>query len=210
MPLNQNGDNRQCLIGCQYRLIEIFCFVCFLIMPNVRPQINYNNYIAPITFENITDMLDIRWYLLVVAVPMLLASIWATVNNTPDQSHRERLNYLRGTFIKCAISSIAYWILVFILTLVIAAGIWLALLLLIWVPSDFFQNYFGADVFSKALANIKPAIYKTAGSPGITAIPLLDYLSLTAAYILGPWLGIWSILSQTKTTHAGPDAQPQN
>ena len=155
-------------------------------------------------------MLDIRWYLLAVAVLMLLASIWATVSNTPDQLPRERLNYFTGTFVNCAISSVAYWILVFILSLVIAAGIWLALLLLIWVPSDFFQNYFGADVFSKALANIKPAIYKTASSPGITAIPLLDYLSLTAAYILGPWLGIWSILNQTKAPVAGPDAQPQN
>ena len=141
---------------------------------------------------------------------MLAASIWATAVNTPDLVAKERFHYLSNTFINCAISSIAYWILVYILVLVIAAAIWLALLLLIWVPSDFFQNYFGSDVFARALANIKPAIYKTASSPGFTHIPLLDYLSLSAAYILGPWLGIWSILRQARPVAANSEAQPQN
>lgn len=155
-------------------------------------------------------MLDIHWYLIAVAIPMLLAALWATVNNTPDQTPRERLSFFTSTFVNCAISSFAYWVLVFILALVIAAGLWLALLLLIWVPSDFFQNYFGADVFAKALANIKPAIYKTASSPGITKIPMLDYLSLMAAYILGPLFGIKSILQQVKTPPSSTEAQPQN
>jgi hypothetical protein len=158
-------------------------------------------------------MLELHWYLLVIAIPMLLASIWATAVNTPDQPPKERLHYLAGTFINCAISSFAYWVLVFILALVIAAGIWLAFLLIIWVPSDFFQNYFGSDVFARALANIKPAIYKTAGSPGMTNIPLLDYISLYAAYILGPWFGIRSILRQSRAPQESPpsaEAQPQN
>ena len=155
-------------------------------------------------------MVEIHWYLLVVAIPMLLVSIWATAVNTQHQVPKDRFQYLIRTFANCAISSIAYWMLVFIKALVIAAGIWLVLLLLIWVPSDFFQNYFGSDVFARALANIKPAIYKSAGSPGITHIPLLDYLSLSAAYILGPWLGIWSILRQTRPTPADAEAQPQN
>lgn len=158
-------------------------------------------------------MLETHWYLLVVAIPMLVASVWAMAVNTQDQPPKDRFHYFAGTFINCAISSIAYWILVFILALVIAAGIWLALLLLIWVPSDFFQNYFGSDVFARALANIKPAIYKTAGSPGLTHIPLLDYISLSAAYLLGPWLGIWSILKQSRVPQKsapGIEAQPQN
>ncbi|WP_455375204.1 hypothetical protein [Kaarinaea lacus] len=158
-------------------------------------------------------MVELHWYLLVIAVPMLLASVWATAVNTPNRPAKERLHYLGGMFVNCALSSFAYWILVFILSLVIAAGIWLALLLLIWVPSDFFQNYFGSDIFARALANIKPAIYKTAGSPGITNIPLLDYISLSAAYILGPWFGIWSILKQSRVTHlssADTEIQPQN
>ncbi len=158
-------------------------------------------------------MEGLHWYLLVIASLMLVASVWATAINTPDQPPKQRLHYLMGTFSNCAISSFAYWILVFILALVIAAGIWLALLLLIWVPSDFFQNYFGSDIFARALANIKPAIYKTATSPGITHIPLLDYLSLTAAYILGPLFGIWSILRQTRVSdeHSSrTEVQPQN
>lgn len=158
-------------------------------------------------------MLELHWYLLVIAISMILASIWATAVNTPNQPPKDRLRYFAGTVTNCAISSFAYWVLVFILALVIAAGIWLALLLLIWVPSDFFQNYFGSDVFSQALANIKPAIYKTAGSPGMTNIPLLDYISLSAAYFLGPWLGIWSILKQSrvpKDSTPSAEAQPQN
>lgn len=158
-------------------------------------------------------MVELHWYLLVIAVLMLLASIWATAVNTPNLAPKPRLQYCMRTFSNCAISGLAYWALIFILALVIAAGIWLALLLLIWVPSDFFQNYFGSDVFARALANIKPAIFKTAGSPGITHIPLLDYLSLTAAYILGPWFGILSILRQTRVTHGHAreaEAQPQS
>lgn len=155
-------------------------------------------------------MVDIEWYLLAVAVPMLMASIWATAANTQLQSTKERLHHMGGTFVNCAISSFAYWVLVFIMTLVIAAAIWLVLLLLIWVPSDFFQQYFGSDVFTRALSNIKPAIYKTASSPGFTHIPLLDYLSLSAAYLLAPWLGIWSILRQTRPTSTSSEAQPQN
>ena len=155
-------------------------------------------------------MVEIQWYLLVVAVPMLAASVWATAANTQLQSTKERFHYLGGTFVNCAISSFMYWVLVFIMTLVIAAAIWLVLLLLIWVPSDFFQHYFDSDVFTRALSNIKPAIYKTASSPGFTHIPLLDYLSLAAAYFLAPWLGIWSILRQTRTPSSETQAQPQN
>jgi len=155
-------------------------------------------------------MLDIRWYLLIVATPMLLVSIWTSLQTTAHQPAKKRLACVWGTFANCAISSIAYWLLAFILALVIAAGIWLMLLLLIWVPSEFFQNYFGTDVFARALDNIKPAIFKSAASPGFTHIPLLDYLSLSVAYVLGPLLGIWSILNQSRDKTDPADAQPQN
>jgi len=155
-------------------------------------------------------MLDNRWYLLVVAIPMLLVALWSTLQNTSSEPPKKRLHYFWGTFVNCAISSTAYWVLVFVLTLVIAAAIWLMLLLIIWVPSEFFQNYFGSDVFSRALENIKPAIYKSPGSPGFTHIPLLDYLSLSAAYVLGPIWGVWSILNQNREGPRSSDAQPQN
>lgn len=155
-------------------------------------------------------MLEIHWYLLTVASLILLASGWATLSNHTLHTSREKLHFLGATAMNCVISAIAYWMLVFVLALVIAAGVWLFLLLLVWVPSDFFQNYFGADVFSRALQNIKPAIYTTYSSPGITHIPLLDYVSLTAAYILGPWLGIRSILKHEHSPTAGSTPQPQN
>ena len=155
-------------------------------------------------------MLETHWYLLTVATLIIMASGWATLTNHSLHTSKERLHFLGGTVLNCIISATAYWMLVFVLALVIAAGIWLFLLLLVWVPSDFFQNYFGADVFAKALKNIKPAIYTTYSSPGITHIPLLDYVSLTAAYILGPWLGVRSILNQGHTPPAHSNPQPQS
>lgn len=155
-------------------------------------------------------MIDIQWYLLTVGILVLFAACWATVANSGLQTGKERLQYLAGTTINCAISISAYWALVFVLSLVLAAGIWLVLLLLIWVPSDFFQNYLGSNVFTDALQNIRPAIFKSASSPGMTHIPLLDYVSLSAAYVLGPWLGIWSILRQEQQPPADINAQPQN
>ena len=155
-------------------------------------------------------MIDILWYILAVAILIGFGSLWATAVNPTLQSAKARAVYFRNTAVNCAISTIAYWMLVFILSLVIATGIWLFLLVLVWVPSDFFQNYFGADVFANALHNIKPAIYKSASSPGITHIPLLDYISLSAAYLLAPLLGIWSILKQSHVSSAERTPQPQS
>ena len=155
-------------------------------------------------------MFETHWYLLTILILALIASTWATFNDPSIQTAKERFHAMTGTTINCIISTIAYWILVFILSLVIAAGIWLFLLLLVWVPSDFFQNYFGSDIFSNALQNIKPAIYKSSASPGMTHIPLMDYISLIAAYLLAPLLGIWSILKQAHVAAADNAPQPQN
>lgn len=155
-------------------------------------------------------MIESHWYLLTVSVLVLIASVWATFSDSTIHTAKERFHCMSSTAINCVISAIAYWMLVFILSLVIAAGIWLFLLLLVWVPSDFFQNYFGADVFANALQNIKPAIYKSASSPGITHIPLLDYISLSAAYLLAPLLGIWSILKQSHLSSSDGSPQPQS
>lgn len=154
-------------------------------------------------------MIETHWYLLTVLLLALIASAWATLNDPSAHTAKERFQCMTSTTVNCIISSIAYWILVFILSLVIAAGIWLFLLLLVWVPSDFFQNYFGSDIFSNALQNIKPAIYKSSASPGMTHIPLMDYISLIAAYLLGPLLGIWSILKQSHVAPTDSSPQPQ-
>lgn len=137
----------------------------------------------------------LHWYLVTVAILITVASAWATLLQD-GENFRGRLRYFGGLFVESAISAAAYWALIFVLALVAATALWLIILLVIWVPSDFFQHYFGADVFSRALQNIKPLIYRAPGSPGLTAIPLLDYLSLYAAFIFGPWFGIWSILAK--------------
>ena len=154
-------------------------------------------------------MLDIHWYLITVFMLISAVSAWVSLSDHSLHSMKERFGCFRSTAVNCSISAIAYWILVFILSLVIAAGIWLFLLLLVWVPSDFFQNYFGFDVFANALQSIKPAIYKSAASPGFTHIPLLDYVSLVAAYLLGPFLGIWSIIKQSHLAQSDRSPQPQ-
>ena len=141
-------------------------------------------------------MIDTSWYFATVASLLVFVALWATIANTPNVTFADRLRYMANLFVQFTISACAYWILVFILALVIATALWLLLLLLIWVPSDFFQNVLDSQIFSQAQHNIKPIMFRTAGSPGMTSIPLLDYLSLYAAHILGPWLGIWSILSQ--------------
>lgn len=155
-------------------------------------------------------MFETHWYLLTVGILILIASAWTTLSNSSLHTSKEKLHFLGGMMLNCVVSATAYWMLVFVLALVISGAIWLFLLLLVLVPSDFFQNYFGADVFAKALQNIKPAIYTTYSSPGITHIPLLDYVSLYSAYILGPWLGIRSILNQEHTPPAESSPQPQS
>jgi len=141
-------------------------------------------------------MLYHYWYLLSLASIVLVLSCWVTYTHTADHAVAERARYLRKLLVQFTISVGAYWILIYILALVIAAAVWLILLLLIWVPSDFFQNYLGSSVFTHALSNLKPFLYRSASSPGFTAIPMLDYFSLYAAATLGPLSGIWSIWSQ--------------
>ncbi|MGD8568110.1 MAG: hypothetical protein PVJ39_08475 [Gammaproteobacteria bacterium] len=137
----------------------------------------------------------LQWYLVTVAVLISAVSAWGAIIYD-EGSFRDRLRHFGHLFVESAISAAAYWVLIFVLALVAATALWLIILLLVWVPSDFFQHYFGADVFSRALQNIKPLIYRAPGSPGLTAIPLLDYLSLYSAYIFGPWCGIWASLAK--------------
>lgn len=136
------------------------------------------------------------WYLATVAFIIVTAAVWTTLSETEAHSVRDKLSTATKISSEIAISSIAYWCLVFILSLAIATAMWLILLLLIWVPSDFFQNFAGIELFADVLHSIKPLIYRSATAPGITAVPLLDYMSLYCAFLLGPCLGIWSIQIQ--------------
>lgn len=141
-------------------------------------------------------MLNQYWYLLSLAVIILFLSCWITFNNTRHVTVAERARYLKKLLVQFTISLGAYWILVFILSLVIAAALWLILLLLIWVPSDFFQNYLDSSVFTHALNGLKPILYRSSSSPGFTHVPMLDYISIYTAATVGPLCGIWSIWSQ--------------
>jgi len=141
-------------------------------------------------------MTNIHWYLIFLACVILVASLLMTVLDTQQQPWPDRARYMRKLLGQFGLSMVAYWILVFILSLVIAAAIWLLLLLLIWVPSDFMQNYLGSPLLTHTLHGIKPILFHSATSPGITAIPLLDYVSLYAATVLGPLFGLWSIWKQ--------------
>jgi len=141
-------------------------------------------------------MIDLYWYLATIALLVVASALWETISQTETHSVQDQFRHFAGVCVEISISSIAYWVLVFILSLAIATALWLILLLIIWVPSDFFQNYVGLEFFSKALHTIKPLMYRSSGSPGITAIPLLDYISLYSSIVLGPLFGIWSILSK--------------
>jgi hypothetical protein len=136
------------------------------------------------------------WYLLAVAAIIIACSAWGTVYNADSPAARQKMKFFASMCLESVVSVVAYWCLVFILALAIATALWLILMLLIWVPSDFFRNYVGLEAFSKALHNIRPYIYRSATSPGFTSIPLLDYVSLYSAFVFGPWFGVWSILSK--------------
>jgi len=153
-------------------------------------------------------MIDLNWYFATIALLVIATALWETISQADSHSIREQFSHFVGICVEISISAAAYWILIFILALAIATALWLILMLLIWVPSDFFQNYVGLEVFSKALQNIKPLIYRSAGSPGVTAIPLLDYVSLYSAFVLGPWFGIWSILSKYHEDKTPSSAKP--
>ena len=153
-------------------------------------------------------MIDLNWYLITIALLVTATAMWETISQADIHSIRERISHFTALAVEISISAIAYWVLVFILSLAIALAFWLILMVLIWVPSDFFQNYLGFEVFSNALQNIKPLIYRSTSSPGITAIPLLDYVSLYSAFILGPWFGIWSILSKYHGEKTPTNANP--
>jgi len=141
-------------------------------------------------------MHHLTWYLPTIFGAIVAMSLTATLLDTRHQSAKARVLYMSKMLRQSTISVGAYWILVFILSLVVAAAIWLLLLLLIWMPSDFFQNYVGTSVLTNTLSNLKPVLYRSGTSPGITAIPLMDYFSLYTATILGPVIGLWSIWSQ--------------
>jgi len=143
-------------------------------------------------------MIDLNWYLVTIASLVFATALWETISQSQadSQSIRQQASNFAGICVEISISAIAYWILIFILSLAIATALWLIVMLIVWVPSDFFKHYVGLEVFSQVLQNIKPLIYRSSSSPGITGIPLLDYFSLYSAFVLGPWFGIWSILSK--------------
>jgi len=136
------------------------------------------------------------WYLVAVIAMIAVSSLWVAATHADLSATDERVKLFSSMFLESAVSVIAYWCLVFVLALAIGTALWLILMLLIWVPSDFFLNYVGLETFSKALQGIKPYVYRSASSPGFTSIPLLDYLSLYSAFIFSPWFGVWSILSK--------------
>ena len=136
------------------------------------------------------------WYLITVMVIIAISSVWGAAAHTEISKADEKLKFFGSIFLESAVSVIAYWCLVFVLALAIGTALWLILMLLIWVPSDFFLNYVGLETFSKALQAIKPYVYRSPSSPGFTSIPLLDYLSLYSAFVFSPWFGVWSILSK--------------
>lgn len=147
------------------------------------------------------SLISLQWYLLTVAALIAVLSCWIVVapgTNAPDEGFdiKARLRRFISLFIECSISAGAYWALIFVLALVMATALWLIILLIVWVPSDFIHHYLGSDLFSRTLHKLKPLIYRSGASPGMTAIPMLDYLSLYGAFILGPWFGIWSMLSK--------------
>jgi len=138
----------------------------------------------------------LHWYLVAVVVIITVSSLWVAATNSDVAAADERIKLFGSMFLESTVSVIAYWCLVFVLALAIGTALWLVLMLLVWVPSDFFQNYVGLETFSKALQNIRPYVYRSASSPGFTSIPLLDYLSLYSAFIFSPWFGVWSILNK--------------
>lgn len=152
----------------------------------------------------------IYWYLTAVVAIIVVSSTWGTFTYAEHPAAAERFKFFGGMCLESVVSAVAYWCLVFILALAIATALWLIVMLLIWVPSDFFSHYVGLEAFSNALHKIKPFIYRSASSPGFTSIPLLDYLSLYSAFIFGPWFGVWSILNKHQKHKAYTESTPDS
>lgn len=151
------------------------------------------------------------WYLVAVAAIIVISASWSVLSAADDHpTATEKLKFFGNVCLESSISAIAYWCLVFILGLAVALALWLILILLIWVPSDFFHNYLGLEAFTKALSTLKPYLYRSPSSPGFTAIPLLDYVSLYSAFIFGPWFGVWSILKKHQKRKAFAESSPDS
>jgi hypothetical protein len=150
------------------------------------------------------------WYFGIILLLIIGISGWAAMTQPGFPLIAQRLRFFTSMCTETMVSGVAYWCLVFVLALAIATALWLILMLLIWVPSDFFRNYAGLDLFSAVLNNIKPFLYRSPSSPGITAIPLLDYVSLYSAFVFGPWFAVWSITSKYQQRKNITESSPES
>jgi len=150
-------------------------------------------------------MPSLTLYFVTIGCLILAIASWITLNETHHENAKHRLRLFGDVTTEMVMSSIAYFALFFVLTLVIAGAIYILLLLLIYVPSDFVRNYIGSDIFTRALEYIMPIIRRGAQSPGVTGIPLLDYFSLLS-FVLGPACGARCVIGKYRTLNAAREA----
>lgn len=134
------------------------------------------------------------WYLSGFILFIVLAALWLSISTQP-QTAQSRMSQFSGLCSNLLVSSLAYCILIFVLSLILATGIWLLLLLLVKVPSDWLANYFGIEQLRSLDSTIAPFTRVSANSPGFTGVPLLDYIS-SALILFGPVFAVISIRAQ--------------
>ena len=143
-------------------------------------------------------MLRLDLYFLVVTMLLVIVAATTTLIEFNRRPAKQQFSHFVNLCIQITLSATAYWFLIFVLGIVVSAAIWFLLLLLIWVPSEWVANFLESQLFSEALKVLDPAIKRSATSPGITGIPLMDYVSLYIAFISAPIAGMWSIIVKDK------------
>ena len=155
-------------------------------------------------------MIRLDIYLLVIALLLFLVAASTTFLETQGKPAKDQFSHFGNLYMNLAMSSAAYWALLFVLGLIVSGALWFILLLLIWVPSEWVKNFFDSNMLGEVMQSIGPIVNRSDNTPGITGIPLMDYVSIYCAFLFAPLTGVWSIVVKDKTNRNTPYKKPEN
>ena len=137
-----------------------------------------------------------------VSIFVFVMSAWINTSYTPFKGAKEWASSFAHVTSELSACCVAYCLLLFAISLALAAAIWLLLQLTITVPSDFISNYFDSAILKNLLLKLTPYTHHSATSPGVTRIPMLDYATVIGL-LIGPAYAAWSIFSQYQSRAVG-------